>query len=57
MTRATACLWVLLLAVAPCAAAFVVWERLADVLATSSAAGVAAAVVVGLFAFLVPRGA
>jgi hypothetical protein len=46
-------LWGLLLLVAPCATAVVAYEQRIDVWATASIAGVAAAVVVGLFALTV----
>ena len=56
MTRTTLFLWGMLLAIAPCATAIVVWQRIDhDVWATASSAGVAAAAVVGLFGFSVSR--
>lgn len=56
MTRTTLFLWGMLLVIAPCATAIVVWRRVdQDVWATASGAGVAAAVVVVLFGFSVSR--
>lgn len=49
-------LWGLLLAVAPCATAVIVWQRIEqDVWATATSAGLAAAAVVGLFFLSVGR--
>ncbi len=56
MTRTTLLLWGLLLVIAPCATAVVVWRRIDhDVWATASGAGLAAAAVVLLFGFTVSR--
>jgi hypothetical protein len=56
VTRTTLFLWGMLLVVAPCATAFVVWQRIDhDVWATASGAGLAAAAVVCLFGFSVSR--
>jgi hypothetical protein len=56
VTRTALGLWGVLLVIAPCAAAVVVWHRIdRDVWATASAAGVAAAAVVLLFGLLIAR--